>query len=210
MTDTTSLQEQLEVIREAAQLLAQRYSMIGDALMEAAETFWSSIHNDDVGEWPEKLKTHVGEVAAEVVEDGDLSEHVEEVTSFAANSLISRILDLACGVVGSLADLVGRLARPGAGLVGQASPTTPAADRVEQVGDGGTDGHECSSLQQLPHGSHNSSSRVGIDYPKGSGPTHRPAGALTRSCSTDAHLEGTPGRAGRVGRPALPPEIGAL
>jgi hypothetical protein len=95
MSEHANLPEQLGAIREAAQLLAQRYSMIGDALMEAAQTFWSSIHNDDVAEWPDGLKTHVSEVAAEVVDDGNISEHVEEVSSFAANSLISRILDLA-------------------------------------------------------------------------------------------------------------------
>lgn len=95
MTDSPGLHDQLGAIREAAQLLAQRYSMISDPLMDASETFWSCIHNDDFGEWPDNLKTHAGEVAAEVVDDGDISEHVEEVTSFDANSLISRILDLA-------------------------------------------------------------------------------------------------------------------
>lgn len=93
MTDA-SIYNRLDAIREAAQLLAQRFPMIGDVLMQATETFWSAIHNENISERSEEVRTHITELAAELAGDGDMLEKLEDVQSFEANALISRILDL--------------------------------------------------------------------------------------------------------------------
>jgi hypothetical protein len=48
---TTNVYDELDVIREAAQLLARRYSMIADALLESTGVFWEVIHEDRLTDW---------------------------------------------------------------------------------------------------------------------------------------------------------------
>jgi hypothetical protein len=91
---TTNVYDELDVIREAAQLLARRYSMIADALLESAGVFWEVIHEDRLTDWPKPLRTDITALAAELSADDDMPAHVEQLDSFQADALIGRVLDL--------------------------------------------------------------------------------------------------------------------
>lgn len=91
---STNVYDELDVIREAAQLLAGRYSMIADALLESASVFWAIIHQDRLADWPEPSLIMITELAAELSTDGCMATHVGQLDSFQADALIGRILDL--------------------------------------------------------------------------------------------------------------------
>ena len=86
--------DELDVIREAAQLLAKRFSMIADALLDATELFWTLIHEDRVTDWPEQMRTNIAELACELSVGGDTHAYVEQLDSFQSATVIGRILDL--------------------------------------------------------------------------------------------------------------------
>lgn len=91
---TSNIYKEIDVIREAAQLLAKRFSMIADALLEATDRFWSVIHEDRISEWSDETRTEITNLATELSGDGDTHAHVEQLDSFQADSVIARILDL--------------------------------------------------------------------------------------------------------------------
>lgn len=91
---STNVYDELDLIRETAQLLAKRYSMIADALLQSAAVFWAAIHEDRLVDWPESLQTTIAELATEVSADSGMTAHVEQLSSFQADALIGRILDL--------------------------------------------------------------------------------------------------------------------
>lgn len=93
MTDST-VYDELGVIREAAQHLAKRFSMIADALLEASELFWSVMHEDRITNWSIELRTEITNLATEVSGNGDTHACVEQLDSFQADALFGRILDL--------------------------------------------------------------------------------------------------------------------
>lgn len=97
MTDDTaeiSFYEELDLIREAAQILAKRFSMIADPLLESTAVFWAVIHEDRNTDWPQPVRNSVTEVVAELSRDGGMVDYVAQVDSFEADALIGRILDL--------------------------------------------------------------------------------------------------------------------
>lgn len=90
----TGLYTELAVIREAAELLAERFSMIGDLLRQASATFQSALQSGAVQECPDGVKDQIASLATEVRQAGGSHNYAEKVESFEANAVIGRILDL--------------------------------------------------------------------------------------------------------------------
>lgn len=88
--------DELELIREAAQVLATRSSDQSDALLHAAETFWSVIHrgDGDSTEWSEPLRSRVAGLAGDLADGGDLAAFVHDMDQATVAGLSRRIQDL--------------------------------------------------------------------------------------------------------------------
>lgn len=85
---------ELRSLQEAAELLAERYSMIGDLLREASATFASAIERKALQKCSDEVKEHLNSLADEFQAKGGVPAYVEKLESFEANTVIGRILDL--------------------------------------------------------------------------------------------------------------------
>jgi len=89
-----SLNAELAVIRDAANLLAKRFVMMGDLLTGATATFESALQSDAQQVCSADVQEQIATLAAELSDARGLTTYVQNVQSFEASALIGRILDL--------------------------------------------------------------------------------------------------------------------
>lgn len=85
--------EQLEAIRNAAQLMAVRPSTASDRLLQAGDVFWSAMYA--TSEWPPGLHERIAELAGRLMADGSVEATLDRLDESGLEELAGEILKLA-------------------------------------------------------------------------------------------------------------------
>lgn len=87
------MMEELEAIRNAAQLLAVRTGIDDDRLLRAGDIFWSALYS--AGEWPEPLQKRVDDLSQRLMAAGSVEATIPRLDESATEEIAAEILALA-------------------------------------------------------------------------------------------------------------------
>lgn len=90
----STIRDELETIRVAAQLLAQRHPMTADVLRDASEKFSSVIDEGSDEEFSDGIRRDISNFAADISKGGGATETVNRLESFEVVTLFDRIVAL--------------------------------------------------------------------------------------------------------------------